>query len=297
VLLLIKYSINNSEVFEMRKEKNSKSNMKVIKDVAYVGGWIASPPIMAAVSSIPDKHEEFITDGAAFVGAVAYGLTWGISSLLFWGGSSIYHNIEKKEYEITSQNISIRIDQNLSSKYLDERYDALNRLSAMFPPIKILMIKNADDLTSISTNSMYVEVASDKVITFDKNKGYSANVNECYINDIYVLTNTTSKTHSPSRLKNLINEYLLRVNDTTGRRKALENGDLKKLDEMKSETEWLKKKCAERTIDMIATQNIAAKYVSEVVEQLNNDYFGHKVTVTNTALPGRDYDESRLNLN
>jgi preprotein translocase subunit YajC len=258
---------------------------KIVQKTAYALGYAISPALSKAIKyhgsesrkNYYNKSEN--SDTLIFVPleypifllatAMTIGTTIGINAG--------YNALVKKEYSAKNITIEIKPDATIKTSFKDLVYYSS-------PLTKLVQVGLANKITNIKTYRLEIEVENSKIITFDKNSGFTLNKEACYNEDFRIKEGSEWVEYYPSKIKKINNEYeRLKQKSLRIRDKAIESGNVGKISRLEDNITQLKK-----------TQDKLEKEISDVVSQLNIEYFSYKNAPKDTAIPGRDYDLSNI---
>jgi hypothetical protein len=256
--------------------------MTLIKKIGNVAlktlGWTALPEIMIA-------RNKFFKGGAQIpVFLLSYILTTGVTSGIHAG----YTALTAKKY--STKNIQIKIKQNIASE--TEFKDLLAYAS---PLTKLVQVGLANDITSIKTYSLEIEVENSNLITFTKSQGFALNTEACYNSNFKIKEGMDWVKYNPIEVKNIVFDYeKIRKKNERIRERAINTGNIGEISELEDKMAQLQNDYEYKKGQLKKTQNRLEKEVTDIVNRLNTEYLNYIKAPKNTAIPVRDYNLSDI---
>ena len=177
----------------------SKSKLeKITKESLKTLGWTTLPGVMSIIGyskKYYDKEICPIPEITVFLvtSAITMGTTFGINVA--------YDALAKKEYSTQSITIEVKPHTIIGSSVLDFA-------SYASPLIRLAKVGLANDVTSIKTSYLEVEIENSELITFDKTRGFTLN-KDSYYNNNFRIKNVADTwiEYNPSEIITINNKY------------------------------------------------------------------------------------------
>jgi len=218
-----------------------------------------------------------------FIGATALTVT----SLV--GMTNLYENKVNKQYNNKSHNISIQTKHNYTAPGF------WNGISYASPIIRALTFETGENSTIIKTDSLEIKLYDADIITFDTNKGFILDKEKYYASKFKVKYGSSWLEYNQDETKKIAKEYeQIKKENVQIRKKILESGNIGLLTEAESKLSKLQNDYESTRGQIKQTQIKFEKEITQMLDQLNNEYFTYKNAPADTAIPGRDYELSNV---
>jgi len=271
----------------------SKIGKNIRKGALKTLGWIAAPEIMAT-TLYNKKYGELHSYNPMPEFGIFF-LTTALTIGATVGTNKIHDNLVNKDYTTKNATVEIKHDSESDNIFLDIA-------SYGSPLAKLILMKTSKDITHIKTVDLDIIIENTNVIKFDKTSGYILNKEAYYNNDFLIKDKEEdifeehkwTRYHQKELTKINFEYEKLRQESAKIREEALNDGNIGKITALEKNLAKLQEDYEFKRSEIKKTQISVEKKLTNLVDQLNIEYFAYKNAPKDTAIPGRDYNLSDI---